>query len=212
MARWEPNAAERLAHAALDLFAERGYENTTVIDIAQRAGLGKTTFFRHFQDKREVLFGGGAMNGLLADAIAAAPATAGPLEAIAHALDAAGREVFTSARREFIARRRAVIAANPELQEREALKNLALIASMTDALRQRGVPDLTARVAAELGALASTIAFERWSRTTADEDFSEIARQALDDVQASIAPKGRPDPAEPSKTPSKAPSKTPSKT
>ncbi|MEW9534032.1 helix-turn-helix domain-containing protein [Microbispora sp. NPDC049125] len=187
MARWEPNAAERLANAALDLFAERGYENTTVIDIAQRAGLGKSTFFRHFQDKREVLFGRGTMNGLLAEAIAAAPSTAAPLEAVAHALDAAGREVFTSARREFTARRQAVIAANPELQEREALKNLSLIASMTDALRQRGVPDLTARVAAELGALASTIAYERWSQTTAGDDFSEIARQALNDVRASTA-------------------------
>ncbi len=187
MARWEPNAAERLARAALDLFAERGYENTTVIDIAQRAGLGKTTFFRHFQDKREVLFGGGTMTGLLVEAIAAAPATAAPLEVIARALDAAGGAVFTPERREFIARRQAVIAANRELREREALKNLALIASMADALERRGVPDLTARVAAELGALASAIAYERWSRTTGDDDFGEIARQALDDVQASAA-------------------------
>jgi AcrR family transcriptional regulator len=187
MARWEPNAAERLAQAALDLFAERGYENTTVIDIAQRAGLGKTTFFRHFQDKREVLFGGGTMNGLLTEAIAAAPATATPLEAIAHALDAAGREVFTAERHEFTARRQAVISAHPELQEREALKNLGLIASMAAALERRGVPALTARVAAELGALASTIAYERWSRTTAGDDFGEIARRALGEVRASSA-------------------------
>ncbi|HZE34029.1 MAG TPA: helix-turn-helix domain-containing protein [Actinoallomurus sp.] len=187
MARWEPNASERLAQAALDLFAERGYENTTVIDIAQHAGLGKTTFFRHFQDKREVLFGGGTMDELLTEAIVAAPAPATPLEAVAHALDAAGREVFTPARREFIARRRAVIAANPELQEREALKNLGLIASMTGALKRRGVPDLTSRVAAELGALASTIAYERWSETTTGDDFSEVARRALGDVQASSA-------------------------
>jgi phage protein D len=109
------------------------------------------------------------------------------LEAVAHALDAAGREVFTPARREFTARRQAVIAANPDLQEREALKNLALIASMIDALKRRGVPDLTARVAAELDALASTIAYESWSQTTAGDDFSEIARQVLDDVQASMA-------------------------
>ena len=187
VARWEPNAAGRLAQAALELFAERGYENTTVIDIVQRAGLGKTTFFRHFQDKREVLFGGGTMNELLAEAIAAAPETATPLEAVAHALDAAGREVFTPARREFIARRQAVIAANPELREREALKNLGLIASTAGALKRRGVPDLTARVAAELGALASTIAYERWSETTVGDDFSEVARRALDDVQAAKA-------------------------
>ena len=64
---------------------------------------------------------------------------------MAHALDAVGTEAFTPARREFSARRRAVIAANPELQEREALKGLGLTASMADALERRGVPDLTVR-------------------------------------------------------------------
>jgi AcrR family transcriptional regulator len=187
MARWEPNASERLAVAALDLFAERGYENTTVIDIAQRAGLTKSTFFRHFQDKREVLFGDGTMNELLAEAIAAAPPTAAPLEAVGHAVDAIGRRAFTPARRAFTARRRAVIAANPELQEREALKGLALTASMTEALRRRGVPDLTACVAADLGALAVKMAYERWSDTPDGDEFSEVARRALDEVQAASA-------------------------
>src|ERR1017187_4839423 len=115
MARWQPNASERLALAALELFAERGYENTTVIDIAQRAGLTKSTFFRHFADKREVLFGDGTMTGIVANAIAAAPETATPLEAVAHALDAAGRHAFTPARREFVARRRGGHAAHPGL-------------------------------------------------------------------------------------------------
>ena len=187
MARWEPNARERLALAALELFAERGYENTTVIDIARRAGLTKSTFFRHFQDKREVLFGDGTLNALVAGAIAAAPATATPLEAVARALDTLGREVFTSARREFVARRQAVIAANPELREREALKSLSLIASMADALRRRGMSDMTASVAAELGALAWKIAYERWSDATNGDDFSELARRALGDVQAASA-------------------------
>jgi AcrR family transcriptional regulator len=173
--------------AALDLFSERGYENTTVIDIAQRAGLTKSTFFRHFQDKREVLFGDGAMNGMLAEAVAAAPATAAPLEVVAHVLDAFGRQAFTPARREFVARRRAVIAANPELQEREALKGLGLTASMTEALRRRGVPDLTACVAAELGALAMKIAYDRWIDATNSEEFSEIARRTLKELQAASA-------------------------
>jgi AcrR family transcriptional regulator len=187
MARWEPNASERLAVAALELFAERGYENTTVIDIAQRAGLTKSTFFRHFADKREVLFGDGSMNGLLAEAIAAAPGAATPLDAVAHALDALGRRAFTSARREFTARRRAVIAANPELQEREALKGLGLTASMTEALSRRGVPDLSACVAADLGALALNIAYERWSGTPDGDDFGQVARRALDEVRAASA-------------------------
>jgi AcrR family transcriptional regulator len=187
MARWQPNPSERLVAAALELFEERGYENTTVIEIAERAGLTKSTFFRHFPDKREVLFGGGAMTGLLVGGIAAAPAGAGPLEAVAHALDVIGREAFTPDRREFGARRQAVIAANPELREREALKGLGLTASMIDALERRGIPGLPARVAAELGALAWKIAYERWSDTTNDEEFSELARRTLTEVQAASA-------------------------
>ncbi len=127
------------------------------------------------------------MTALVAGAIAAAPATATPLEAVAHALDAVGSQAFTQARREFVARRRAVIAANPELQEREALKGLGLTASMTGALSRRGVPDLTSRVAAELGALAWKIAYERWSDTANGDDFSEVARRALGELQAASA-------------------------
>ena len=183
MARWQPGASQRLVAAALDLFEERGYENTTVIEIAERAGLTKSTFFRHFPDKREVLFGGDAMTGLLADGIAAAPPAASPFEAVAHALDVAGRNAFTPARREFGARRRAVIAANPELREREALKGLRLTASMIDALKRRGVDDLTSRVAAELGALAGRIAYERWSEPANGDEFGDVARRTLDEVQ-----------------------------
>ena len=173
--------------AALELFEERGYEHTTLAEIAERAGLTKTTFFRHFPDKREVLFGGAAMSGLLAAAIAAAPASATPFEAIAHALDSVGREAFTADRREFSARRRAVIAANPELREREALKGLDLIASMIDALKRRGVPNLVSCVAAELGALALKIAYERWGDTADGDDFGDLARRTLGDLQAAIA-------------------------
>jgi hypothetical protein len=134
-----------------------------------------------------VLFGDGTMTGLVAGAIAAAPAAAAPLEAVAHALDAVGREAFTPARREFVARRRAVIAANPELQEREALKGLGLTASVAGALSRRGVPDLTSRVAAELGGLAWKVAYERWIDTSNGDDFSELARRALGEVQAASA-------------------------
>lgn len=192
MPRWQPNPQQRLGVAALDLFEERGYEATTVIEIAERAGLTKSTFFRHFQDKREVLFGGGTMAGLLAEGIAAAPATATPLEAVAHALDAVGHEVFTPGEHEFTARRRAVIATHPELREREALKGLGLTTSMTDALTSRRVADLTARVAAELGTLALGIAHERWTETTKGDEFSAVARRALSDVQAAV-PSADPD-------------------
>lgn len=187
MARWKPNASERLVVAAIDLFAERSYENTTVIEIAERAGLTKSTFFRYFPDKREVLFGGDAMAVLLAEGIAAAPIAATPLEAVANALDVIGLEVFTPDRREFGARRRAVIADNPELQEREALKGLALTASMIDALKRRGAPDLTSWVAADLGALTLKIAYERWSDAANCDEFGEVARRTLSELRAASA-------------------------
>ena len=199
MARWQPDAPERLVLAALDLFEEHGYEHTTVIQIAQRAGLTKSTFFRHFPDKREVLFGGDQLATLLLQEVTTAPAGAAPLHAIAHAFDVLAERAFTPARRAFTARRRAVIATAPELQEREALKGIALTAAMAEGLQQRGVPDLTSRAAAQLGALALAIAYERWSGATGGEGvgddpgdglgegFGDVARRALAEVQAAAA-------------------------
>jgi AcrR family transcriptional regulator len=184
MARWEPNAPERLATAALELFAERGYENTTVLDIATRAGLAKSTFFRHFQDKRGVLFGESLLADRLVAAIVAAPAGQGPIEAVACGLDVLGREVFTPGYRAFAVLRREVISAHADLREREALKGVSLTASMAGAVERRGVPGLVARVTAQLGALALSMAFQRWTDPGNHEEFGDIARQALLDVQA----------------------------
>ncbi len=185
MARWKPNAPERLAEAALDLFAARGYEATTVAEIAERAGLTKSTFFRYFADKREVLFGGLAMDQVLTAGIAAAPPAATPLEAVANAFELLGREVFTPDRRQFSRRRRVVIAANPELQEREALKGLRISAAMVEALEQRGVPAITARVAAQVASLGLTMAYTRWSEGA--EDFTDLARRSLTELRAALA-------------------------
>jgi AcrR family transcriptional regulator len=187
MVRWQPNASERLVSAALDLFAERGYDETTVIEIAERAGLTKSTFFRHFPDKREVLFGGDALPRLLAERIEAAPAEVGPLAAVVAALESIGQEVFPPERRSVAVRRRAVIAASRELQEREALKGLSLIAAMTEALRRRDVPEVAADVAAELGALVMRIAYERWTGTAEGEAFADLVRRALEEVRAAAA-------------------------
>ncbi|QHC33005.1 MULTISPECIES: TetR/AcrR family transcriptional regulator [unclassified Streptomyces] len=187
MARWQPDAPGRLAAAALDLFEERGYENTTVIEIAERAGLTKSTFFRYFPDKREVLFDRGTVTGVLVEGIASAPPTAGPLDVVAEALDALGRTFFTAERREYSGRRQAVLNANTELREREALKRIDLTASMIEALNRRGLPLLTARVAAQLGTLVWEIAYDRWIDTGNSEDFGPLARQALAEVRAAGA-------------------------
>jgi AcrR family transcriptional regulator len=187
MARWQPNARERLVEAALDLFSEQGYENTTVIQIAERAGLTKSTFFRHFRDKREVLFGGETMPAFVAEQIAAAPADATPMRAVGYVLEALGKSAFSLERRPFVMRRQAAIAANHELQEREALKGLRLTASMTGALQQRGTQPLVAALAAELGALAWRIAYEQWSDPANTDEFGPLATRTLGELRAAQA-------------------------
>ncbi|MBE1879015.1 TetR/AcrR family transcriptional regulator [Myceligenerans pegani] len=184
MARWEPNARERLVRAAIDLFSEQGYDNTTVIEIAERAGLTKTTFFRHFPNKREVLSTGQEELGqLLREGIAGAPTSTTPLEAVAAGLDAATAR-FTPAQREFGPRLEAVIAANSDLQERDAFKHTRLVAAMAEALEERGVPDPVTRIAAELGGLAFSRAFTRWTMPANTLTFSELARRTLRELHA----------------------------
>ena len=129
MARWQPDSRGRLEQAALALYGERGFENTTVAEIAERAGLTERTFFRHFADKREVLFGGAVMlQELLVSAAAAAPDSAAPIDAVAAALDAVG--ALLQERRDFARQRHAVIAANAELRERELIKLATLAAAL----------------------------------------------------------------------------------
>jgi len=182
MARWEPRAAERLVRAALELFAEQGYDHTTVAEIAVRAGLTKSTFFRHSPDKREILFlGQDQVYELLASGIAGAPAGATPLETVAAGLDELA-VAFSPERRDFAPERRAVIAAHPELQEREALKRRGYVTVIHDALQTRGVEDPAAIVAGELGALAIGRAYARWSEPGNEQDFGAVARQVLDEL------------------------------
>ncbi|MFR0359272.1 TetR/AcrR family transcriptional regulator [Streptomyces sediminimaris] len=190
MSRWEPNARERLVRAALDLFSEQGYDSTTVAEIAERAGLTKTTFFRHFPDKREVLFAGQDVHSrLLAEGIAAAPATATPLGAVTAALDAA-TVTFTPEQREFGPRLSAVIADNRELQERQVFKHAGLASAMAEALCRRGVPAPTAALAADLGVRAFSRAFACWSDPANRQTFTELARQELEELRAAAAALG----------------------
>lgn len=182
MARWEPNARERLERAALELFTERGYDATTVAEIADRAGLTKSTFFRHFADKREVLFGGqDLLAALFRDAIAAAPPSAAIADCLAAALESAA-VAFIQDRHDLAPRRRAVIAANSELQERELLKRARLGSVMAGALSARGTDETTASVAAQVGILAFTTAYARWAEPANDRPYAEIAHEALGDL------------------------------
>ena len=190
VSRWAPDARERLETAALDLFVENGYEETTVAQIADRAGLNRATFFRHFADKREVLFGGeDVLAGLFGDAIQGASPEATPSECLHAALVAAGA-AMTPQQRAKAAQRVLVVAANTEVQERGLLKHARIAGSISGALRARGADELTARLGAEVGMLAFTIALGRWIQADNDEPFPVLAASALSDLQARVAELG----------------------
>jgi AcrR family transcriptional regulator len=191
MSRWEPNARGRLEQAALELYRERGFDQTTVAEIAERAGLTERTFFRYFADKREVLFWGqDRLRELYVSTIASAPASAAPIDAVAAALEAAV-PVFRE-RHDLARQRQAVIAATPGLQERELTKRASLAAAMADALRGRGVTDPTASLAAEVGVIAFGTAFARWVDDPHEQDLARLIRQALDQLKAAMAGTGSP--------------------
>lgn len=192
MARWEPGARERLVVAAVDLFIEQGYDATTVAQIAQRAGVTKSTFFRHFPDKRELLVAGQeTLSRLLAEGIADAPAGATPLEAVAAGLTRAGT-MMGPVNREIGPRLKAAIAAHAELQARDAMKSVGLAAVMTDSLAARGVPEPTARIAAELGVLAFKHGYTAWLSDDdgAEHGFTQHALASLEELRIAAASLG----------------------
>ena len=161
MARWETDGRGRLERAALELFTEQGYDRTTVAQIAQRAGLTERSFYRHYADKREVLFGGGGneLESHLVASVSAAPVELGPLEVILTAL-AAAHELFRP--REFLTKSAAVIAANAPLRERQLIKLASMSTALVAALMRRGVDPHSAQLAADMGMSVSRLAAERW--------------------------------------------------
>jgi AcrR family transcriptional regulator len=188
MGRWEPDARGRLEQAALALYGERGFEQTTVAEIAQRAGLTERTFFRYFADKREVLFwGAGAFQELLVSTVASAPDSAAPIAAIAAALETAG--ALFQERRESVRQRQTVIAANAELREREVIKLASLASALAGALRRRGVTEPAASLAAEAGIAVFRIGFGRWISQTGQADLPQLIRESLDELKAVTAGK-----------------------
>src|ERR1700690_2651023 len=186
MGRWEPNARGRLELAGLELYSERGFEQTTVADIAKRAGLTERTFFRHFADKREVLFWGAAsLQELLVTTVANTPASMGPLDAVAAAIEVAG--ALLQERREYARKRHAVIAANAELRERELIKLASLGAAVADQLRRRGVGEPAASLTAEVGIAVFKVAFERWVEGAEERELPHLIRESLDELRAVTA-------------------------
>ncbi|MEW2354921.1 TetR/AcrR family transcriptional regulator [Spirillospora sp. NPDC029432] len=189
MGRWEPNARGRLEQAALELYGERGFERTTVVEIARRAGVTERTYFRHYADKREVLFAGSdLLRDLMEQAVARAPASAPPIEATTAALEAAASVIPDHAQAR---RRQAIIEANAELRERELIKLATLAEALTGALRGRGVPEPAASLAAETGIAVFKVAFERWIGDTGEADLPHYIRESLDALRTVTAEPAR---------------------
>jgi AcrR family transcriptional regulator len=192
MARWQAGARERLVVAAVDLFTDQGYDDTTVAQIAERAGVTRSTFFRYFPDKRDVLAAGQeTLSLLLAEGIAEAPADATPLEAVAVGLERVSG-AMGQLNRELGPRLQAAISASAELQERAALKSVGLAAAMTAALVKRGIPESTASLAGELGVLAFKRGYAEWMQVGPglDDDLAPFTRHALDELRAASASLG----------------------
>jgi AcrR family transcriptional regulator len=188
MSRWEPDARERLQQAAMELYRRRGFDETTVAAIAARSGLTERTFFRYFADKREVLFGGSAaLQEFLAQAVASAPEGAAPIDAVAAALEATSPSF--EERRDFARHRHALIAAHPELRERELIKLASLVTTIAEALRRRGVSDPAASLASEAGIAVFRLAFERWVHDPKRRDLAQHVRQSLSSLKAVTAGK-----------------------
>lgn len=189
MTRWQPGARERLVVAAVDLFTDHGYDNTTVAQIAERAGVTRSTLFRYFPDKRDILAAGQeTLSQLLAGGIADAPADASPLEAVAIGLERVS-DAMGPLNRELGPRMKAAIAASAELQERHILKSVGLASAMTTALVSRGVPDATAHLAGELGVLAFTRGYAEWSDGDRESDnvLAHYTLAALNELRTASA-------------------------
>jgi AcrR family transcriptional regulator len=186
MPRWKPGAVERLQAAALELFDEQGFERTTVAEIVQRAGLTQRTFFNHFSDKREVLFGlSSQLRQELIAEIAAGDETLPPLDVVMRALEGVADKMLEH-RRAVVRHRHAVITANPELLERELGKNAALTEAITAALRERGGDPEAAYLAASVAMLAQQVAFRAWTRPGETRALRDLLPEALRSLRATL--------------------------
>jgi AcrR family transcriptional regulator len=184
VSRWQPGARGRLERAAVELFLEQGFADTTVPQITARAGLTTRTFFRHFADKREVLFTGEEdLPALVAGFVADAPAAAGPMEVVTYGLRTGMTPLFEG-RPDYLRARRAVIAADESLRERELRKLAELSDVIRDGLRLRGADDLTATLASRLAVTVFNVAVTRWLDRPGEGDLSTVVGDVLDAVRS----------------------------
>jgi len=179
MSRWEPNARERLERAAVELFIDQGFAETTVPQITARAGLTTRTFFRHFADKRAVLFAGDEeLPALVARLVADAPASLSPMMLIAYALETVAATKFEG-QLAYLRTRRAVIQADEGLRERELRKLSALSDAISQGFRDRGLDDLASILAAQLTVTVFSVTISRWLDQDGEQALSALVHDTL---------------------------------
>ncbi len=183
MSRWSPNARGRLEQAAYELFLDKGYEPTTVADIAKRAGLTERTFFRHYADKREVFFGGAAaLQEELLRALDGAPPAFSAIEAVRIAVEAMSK--LMHGRRALSRERQRIVAAHADLRERELIKRATLTAALAGALQRRGVREPAASLAADMGMAVFHVGFGRWLEDPAGRELVDVVHEGFDQLKA----------------------------
>jgi AcrR family transcriptional regulator len=186
VSRWRPDARERLERAAVELFAEQGFTATTVPEITARAGLTTRTFFRHFADKREVLFGGPEIPALASAMIADAPASLDPVTVIFGGLQTVAETRFEG-RREDLRERRAIIRSDDSLRERDRRKRGDLSEAIRAGFAGRGVPATTAALLGEITVTLLYVALDEWLDTEDDRTLFEVIFETLGVLQATMA-------------------------
>ena len=187
MVRWEGGTEGRLARAAYELYLERGFDDVTIAEISERAGLTRRTFFRYFADKREVLFlGAAAFQESVVRAVLDAPGDVTAVDAVVAALSAGGTALTTMGDR--ARQRQRLIDTSTDLQEREMIKMAGLTVAIGDALQRRGTPPLAARLTAQVGVAVFTTAFERWAAEEGPVEFPLLVDEALVALRAAMEP------------------------
>jgi AcrR family transcriptional regulator len=187
MTRWAPDARGRLERAAVELFGEQGFAATTVPQIAERAGLTTRTFFRHFADKREVLFAGDEIPEAAAGLMRLAPAGLSPLAVAADRLRIVAETTFEGQRSD-VRRVRAIIESDDALRERDLRKRADMAGAVRRGFEARGEDAVTAAVAADLVVSVLHVALERWLDDPADDDEARPLADVMDDVLAAYGP------------------------
>jgi AcrR family transcriptional regulator len=185
--RWQPDARQRLERAAIELFARQGFAATTVPQIAQEAGLTTRTFFRHFADKREVLFGGDEIPHLVTRLLADAPASLDPMTLILEGLKAFAGNQFEGRRAE-LRQRRAIVRSDDGLRERELRKLDAVREAVRDGLVGRGTEIMTAALLADTSVTLLHVTLDEWLNQDGERPLAEIIPEALEALRAAIGP------------------------